>query len=127
MSFMGTQRGGCLFIIVGAVTVAGAVNREFSGLKYAIICLCGPAAKARATNVSLRQLLVTNVAKIDVEMATAALQQAPNTPPLDVAIAATDCTAPSFSSHHEAAWRRPRREARAPCGIIKPKRKRMTA
>src|SRR6266705_320780 len=29
-----------------------------------------------------------------------------------------DCTAPSFSSHHEAAWRRPRREARAPCGLI---------
>src|SRR4249920_3340581 len=29
-----------------------------------------------------------------------------------------DCTAPSFSSHHEAAWRRPRREARTPCGII---------
>src|SRR6266851_3264730 len=29
-----------------------------------------------------------------------------------------DCTAPSFSSHHEAAWRRPRREARAPCGMI---------
>ena|SRR5271167_256824 len=25
-----------------------------------------------------------------------------------------DCTAPSFSSHHEAARRRPRREARAP-------------
>jgi len=29
-----------------------------------------------------------------------------------------DCTSPSFSSHHEAAWRRPRREARAPCGVI---------
>src|SRR6202023_1449940 len=29
-----------------------------------------------------------------------------------------DCTAPSFSSHHEAASRRPRREARAPCGVI---------
>jgi hypothetical protein len=29
-----------------------------------------------------------------------------------------DCTAPSFSSHHEAARRRPRREARAPCGIV---------
>src|SRR5436190_713662 len=28
-----------------------------------------------------------------------------------------DCTSPPFSSHHEAAWRRPRREARAPCGI----------
>jgi hypothetical protein len=25
---------------------------------------------------------------------------------------------PSFSSHHEAASRRPRREARAPCGVI---------
>src|SRR4029077_20585082 len=31
---------------------------------------------------------------------------------------ATDCTAPSFSSHHGAAFRRPRREARAPCGVI---------
>src|SRR5437879_6177551 len=29
-----------------------------------------------------------------------------------------DCTSPPFSSHHEAAWRRPRREARAPCGIV---------
>ena len=36
-----------------------------------------------------------------------------------------DCTAPSFSSHHEAARRRPRREARAPCGIISRKRKRL--
>jgi hypothetical protein len=27
-----------------------------------------------------------------------------------------DCTASSFSSHHGAARRRPRREARAPCG-----------
>src|ERR1700730_15432758 len=29
-----------------------------------------------------------------------------------------DCTSPSFSSHHDVAWRRPRREARAPCGLI---------
>src|SRR5258707_14411020 len=29
-----------------------------------------------------------------------------------------DCTTPSFSSHHEAASRRPRREARTPCGVI---------
>src|SRR5262252_3386783 len=29
----------------------------------------------------------------------------------------SDCTAPSFSSHHEVAWRQPRREARAPWGV----------
>src|SRR5215472_1426877 len=31
-----------------------------------------------------------------------------------------DCTAPSFSSHHEVAWRQPRREARALWGVSSP-------
>jgi hypothetical protein len=74
--------------IIGAVTVAGAANGAIDGLKKAIICLCGPAAEARATNVSLRQILGSNIAAVDVEMALDALKRTVGEPPLDVAIRA---------------------------------------
>jgi hypothetical protein len=63
-------------------------NRDYGGLKQAIICLSGSWTEARYTNTNLRQLLTTNVARVDVEMAEDALRHATGSPPLDVAIRA---------------------------------------
>jgi hypothetical protein len=92
--------------VVGAVTVTDAGNREFSGLKYAIICLCGPASEARFTNVSVRQLLASPIAATDLRMAEDALQHATGSPSFDVAIAAARRVI-------EAEWSRIDRLARA--------------
>jgi hypothetical protein len=74
--------------IVGAVTVNGAGNGDYSGLKKATICLAGPIGEARYRNVCLCDVRASGVAETDFKMAMEALSR-PQAPPLAVVLAAT--------------------------------------
>ena len=67
--------------VEGAVRVSRGANGNIGATRRGGICLAGACGEAKYSGVGLREVLCNHLVAVDVEMAMAALQSDPRSPP----------------------------------------------